>query len=186
MEPTARQKELYRKIAPILGVNPRVIAYGNEDNTESIYIMNCPDPTDNAVTFYCSIGLLDYPVDGRRYEILMAGYDEYEAVPNILSTCAFFLMLNGWKCTCGNVFETLVEMYFRGMEMKHILFVPPYLWEDKLLGFSVEGEPIDFTLALPISDEELEYKRTHGTEALLTVFEERSIDIFNLGRKSVL
>ncbi len=185
-EPTKKQKELYKKIAPILGVNPRVIEYGDDDNTNSIYIMNCPDPIDNKVMFYCSIGLLDYPTDDKRYEILMAGYDEYEAIPNILSTCTFFVMKNNWKCTYGNVFETLVEMYFKNTEMKHILFTTPYLWEDKFTDFNIEGEPVNFVLAVPISDKELEYKNKYGTDALETLFEKKSIDIFDIDRKSIV
>ena len=185
-EPTKQQKELYKKIATRLGADSKVIEYGDDSNTNSIYILNCPDPIDNKVMFYCSIGLFEYPIDDKRYEILMAGYSKYDTIPNILSTCAFFVIKNNWKCTYGNVFETLVEMYCKNTEMKHILFTSPFLWEDKLVDFNIEGKPIDFVLAIPISDKELEYKNKFGTDALETLFEKESIDIFDINRKSIV
>lgn len=116
----------------------------------------------------------------------MAGYSKYDTIPNILSTCAFFVIKNNWKCTYGNVFETLVEMYCKNTEMKHILFTSPFLWEDKLVDFNIEGKPIYFVLAIPISDKELEYKNEFGTDALETLFEKESIDIFDINRKSIV
>ena len=48
-EPTKQQKELYKKIAPILGADSKVIEYSDDSNTNSIYILNCPDPIDDKV-----------------------------------------------------------------------------------------------------------------------------------------
>lgn len=185
-EPTKEQKELFSKLTPILGVSSKAVRYFDEDETNSIFIIDCADPTDKEVTFYSTMGLINYPIKGNRYEILMAGFSRYKEVANILSSCAFFVMKNGWECTYANVFETLVEMYYEDKDMKHILFVSPYIWEDKLEGFKVGKEPIEFVLAVPISQKELEYKMKFGMDALEDLFEEKGVDICDIDRKSVV
>ncbi len=142
MAPTNRQKELFKKLAPILGIDTRVVGYGDDEGKNSIDILSCLDPTDAEVMFYSTIGLSEREIDGRRYEILMSGRCEFDFVPSILSTCAFFVIKDGWKCACGNTFDTLVQMYHPNKEMKHILFTEPYLWEDKLHGFTACGEAV--------------------------------------------
>lgn len=77
-------------------------------------------------------------------------------------------------------------MYHPNKEMKHVLFTEPYLWEDKLRGFTAGGEAVRFVLAVPIAQNELEYKAKFGLDALETLLEERETDIFDLGRKSVV
>ena len=69
--------------------------------------------------------------------------------------------------------------------MQHILFIPPFLWEDKLTTLSFNDKKIAWLLVIPISEKELEYAKKHGTDALENLFEEYQIDIFDLKRKSV-
>lgn len=186
MKPTERQKKIYKKIAPIIGINPKVIRYGDDTGEKSIFIMECPDPIDSNINFYSTIGLSDIEVNNKRYEILFTGYASETEIGNILSSCAFFIMKDGWGIKPGAVFETLVEMYKENLDMKHVLFTSPYLWEDKLEDFEVENDKINFLLGIPISDAELKFKAKEGLEALENLFEEEEINIFDINRKSVL
>ena len=144
MKPTERQKELYKKLAPIIGIEPRVIKYGDDTGDNAIFIMECPDPTDKEVVFYSTIGLSDYPVRNQKYELMITGYSSEDKFGNILSTSAFFCIKDNWKLSHGAVFEKLVEMYYKDSEMKHLYFTSPYIWEDKLEDFKVENENIYF------------------------------------------
>lgn len=186
MKPTERQKELYKKLAPIIGIEPRVIKYGDDTGNNAIFIMECPDPTDSEVIFYSTIGLSDYSVGDQKFELMITGYSSDDKVGNILSTSAFFCIKDNWKVNYGTVFEKLVEMYYKDSAMKHIYFTTPYLWEDKLEGFEVQNEEIFFLLAIPISDAELDYLNNNGKEQLETLFEEKEIDIFDIQRDSVI
>lgn len=47
--------------------------------------------------------------------------------------------------------------------MKHLYFTAPYLWEDKLEDFRVDDKVVNFLLAIPISDHELEFKNKNGS-----------------------
>ncbi len=185
-KPTEKQKELYKQLSPILGIDSKVVKYGDDNNDKSIFILECPDPTDENVMFYSTIGLMDFPTDNIKYEILFTGYATFECAGNILSSSAFFIMKDNWKASNGVVFETLVEMFLPNKDMKHMLFTSPFLWEDKLEGFEVQNEEILFLLAVPISDAELQYKNKNGLSALESIFEEKNVDIFDLDRVSVL
>lgn len=70
--------------------------------------------------------------------------------------------------------------------MKHIMFTPPFLWEDKLSRVEIDNRKIYPLLLVPISDKELEYKNKYGTDALEILFENEAIDIFDIKRKSVV
>jgi hypothetical protein len=186
-KPTEKQKELYKKLSPILGVDSKVVRYGDDSNDKSIFILECPDPTDEKVMFYSTIGLMDFPTDSIKYEILLTGYASFECAGNILSSTAFFVIKDNWKIGNGVVFETLVEMFLpNNKDMKHVLFTSPFLWEDKLEEFKVKNEEVLFLLAVPISDAELQYKNQNGLSALESIFEEKNVDIFDLDRVSVL
>lgn len=191
---TEIDKKYFRYVSQAIGVNSEVFAYYDENETHSIDILSCDDPTDSEVKFYSTIGLSGYPnpinikdgsVANIPVELLMAGYKEYEQIPNILSTASFFIIKNKWHCQPGTVFETIVSDYYR-CDMKHIMFTPPFLWEDKLSRVEIDNRKIYPLLLVPISDKELEYKSKYGTDALETLFENEAIDIFDIKRKSVV
>lgn len=193
-EVTEIDKKYFRYVSQAIGVKSEVFAYYDENETHSIDILSCDDPTDSGVKFYSTIGLSGYPnpinrMDGSApdipVELLMAGYKEYEQVPNILSTAAFFIIKNKWTCQPGTVFETIVSDYYR-CDMKHIMFTPPFLWEDKLSHVEIDNRNIYPLLLVPISDKEFDYKNKYGTDALETLFENEAIDIFDIKRKSVV
>ena len=186
MKPAERQKELYKKLSPIIGIQPKVIKYADDTGDNAIFIMECPDPNDNEVMFYSTIGLSDYSVGDKKYELMMTGYSSDDNVGNILSTSAFFCVKDNWTVNYGTVFENLVEMYYKDSVMRHIYFTNPFLWEDKLEGFEVQNEAIFFLLAIPISDAELDFLNYNGKEPLETIFEEKEIDIFDIHRDSVI
>jgi len=186
MKPTEKQKELYKKLSPMIGIEPRVIKYGDDNDKNYIFIMECPDPIDDKIKFYSTIGLSDYFLNERKYEILFTGYSNFEEIGNILSSCAFFIINENWKITHGTVFETLVSMYYKDIDMKHVYFTTPYIWEDKLEDFEIQGDKIFFLLGIPISDAELSFKNLNGIDALENLFQEHNIDIFDINRKSII
>lgn len=186
MKPTQYQINLFKKLSPILGVAPKVFSFGDETGKHHIRLLSCPDPTDEKVRFFSTLGLAELAPENHHTEILGACYSDFEYFENIISSIAFFIIKDKWKSAEGSVFETLVEMYYPNTEMKHIYFTSPFLWEDKLEEFSVEGISVRFLLAIPISDKELEFLTQHGKEAFEDLLEENNIDIFNLERKSVV
>jgi hypothetical protein len=186
-------KELAKYITTIAGINRSFQKYWDDKNENCIDIFTCDDPVDSKVKFYGIIGLSDYPniiemKNGNKnipVELLIAAYKEYDKIPNILSTCAFYLSKNKWTCQPGSVFMRMIDFYYK-KEMQHLLFVPPFLWDAKLEPLQLESKIVNWLLAIPISESELQYKNKNGFNSLQNLFEENEIDIFNLNRKSVI
>lgn len=80
----------------------------------------------------------------------------------------------------------IVDMYYEESEMKHIMFVSPFLWEDRMAPLHLETKTVHWLLGTPISDKELEYRMKNGASALEDMFQEKDIDIFDINRKSVI
>ena len=186
-------KELAKYITTIVGINWTVCSYGDDNNENSIDIFTCDDPIDLEVKFYGTIGLSDYPnvIEMNSgdlnipVELLMTGYKSYDKIPNILSTCAFYLLKDKWTCQSGSVFMRMVDFYYK-KEMQHIMFVEPFLWADKLVPLKLESKTVHWLLGVPVSEAELQYKIKNGLNALETLFEENEVDIFDLDRKSII
>ena len=186
-------KELAKYITTIVGINRKIERFWDDKNQNYLDIFNCDDPVDINIKFYGTIGLSDYQNiiemgDGNKnipVEFIMAGYKEYDEIPNILSTCGFYLLKDKWNCQPGSVFMSMVDFYYE-KEMRHIMFVPPFLWEEKLEPLKLENKTVYWLLAIPISEAELQYRNKNGFDALQELFEESGINIFDLDRKSII
>jgi len=169
-----------------LGVDAEVTAYADDFGRCSLDILHCTDAADANVSFYSTLGLMGCNIKSGCYEIVMGGYGRFPQIEAIVASCAFFVMRDRWDCSLGNVFESVISMYYPEAAMKHVMFYYPYLWHDKLASFRVLGTPVDIMLGIPISQSELEYKRRHGLSALEDVFDRAGINIFDINRKPVV
>ncbi len=70
--------------------------------------------------------------------------------------------------------------------MKHIMFVPPYIWEDALKVRSFKTKKVAWLMALPISETEFKFAEANGSEALDDLLVENRIDIYDLERPAVI
>ena len=76
-------------------------------------------------------------------------------------------------------------MYYPNSEMKHMLFVSPFLWED-LKTIDFPNKKVAWLLAVPISGNEYLFAQDKGTDSLEELFGKGKIDIFDLERESIL
>ncbi len=83
------------------------------------------------------------------------------------------------------IFPDAVAMYKLSKTMRHLFFVPPFLWEDDLKTVDLGKKKVSFLLATPISEAEYVFAEQNGSDALEEEFERENIDIFDLNRKSV-
>lgn len=173
------------------GGNPQVSKYWDENNINNIDILSTIDRPYEGITSYSTIGLSDYSIEYTvndiplRIEIVGATASVYNLFPNVLATCAFCIINSNYLVSHGEVFQDIIKMYYPNSEMKHVLFVSPFLWEGlKTLDFP--NKKVAWLLAVPISENEYAYAQENGTNSLEELFEAKEIDIFDLERKSIL
>ncbi|CAI8878801.1 suppressor of fused domain protein [Chryseobacterium sp. IT-36CA2] len=188
-------KKLFDYITNIVGINKMIERHHAEDKKNFIDIFTCDDPLYPRIKICGTIGVSDHPnkieMNDNSFkdipvELLISGNTEFTMLANILSTSAFYIINRGWKCQLGSVFMRVIELYFETSDMKHIMFISPFLWEDKLKPLKFETKIVHWLLGIPISDKELEYKIENGTSALEDIFQEKDIDIFDINRKSAI
>lgn len=70
--------------------------------------------------------------------------------------------------------------------MKHVMFVSPFLWNEKLAPLDFEDKYISWLQAIPISETEYHYAQRKGERELEALLEEAGVNILNLNRNSVI
>jgi hypothetical protein len=190
-EVSADNRSIYRLTAEAFGGEPKVFAYHDDGGGLRVDVVSCADQPTRGVTSYGTIGTSDFPLvrNGAefptRVELVGAGPSDCAWLPQALSTAAFFIMREKWFRCPGAVYETMFSMYDDTLEMKHFAFHNPFLWE-RLRTTQLVTKTVSWLLAVPISERESLYCREHGWEALSDLFEQAQIDIFDLGRASVV
>ncbi|AZA84947.1 hypothetical protein C1637_21955 [Chryseobacterium lactis] len=188
-------KSLAKYITSIVGINEKIDRHWDEATINFIDIFSCDDPIYPNIKIFGTIGVSDHSnriemkddnFQDIPIELLITGYKEFDLLPNILSTAGFYITKKRWDCQPGSVFMRIVDMYYEDSEMKHIMFVSPFLWEDKLEPLHLETKTVHWLLGTPISDKELEFRMKNGASALEDIFQEKDIDIFDINRKSVI
>lgn len=183
-------KIIAQKAFEALGGKPQVSRYYNKAGTYKIDILQCDDRPDEGVSSYATIGLSDFTIglsSGNkelRVELLGACDKGKVKFPNILAYLSFEIMTQG-KCGYGQIWENFISEYYPNIDMRHLYLMSPFLWEN-LQTLEFEDKKVAWLLLVPISDAEAQYADENGAEMLEEQLEKADIDIFNLGRKSVI
>lgn len=120
-----------------------------------------------------------------RVEFIGACAAQYEQFPNIMSSCAFNIINSQYSCNPGTVYPDVIKAYYDEIDMKHVMLVTPFLWGD-IPDIETDNKLINWLMLVPISEEEFQFLKDNGSDALEKLFEEKEIDICNLERKSIL
>jgi len=188
---SAANKQLARTVADRFGQRPRITRFRDEHETRWVDIAQATDSPVAGVTSYATLGLSDWPLmdDGQEYpvrvEFLGACAGSYNQFANVLSTAAFNVIKDDWFVYPGRIFPDVVAMYYPAFPMKHLLFVPPFLWEESFSTQEFPDKTVAWLFAVPISEDEMQYARIDGADALEELFEHKQIDVFDLERTSV-
>ncbi|WP_257350215.1 suppressor of fused domain protein [Pseudalkalibacillus decolorationis] len=192
MSISSENKIIAKSALQAFGGSPKVNKYWDDQHKSSIDILSASDRPYEGVSSYSTLNLSDYSIDllidekPLTIEIVGACYTEFNLFSNVLSTCAFNIINSNYSCAPGVIFRDVLKMYYPNTEMEHILFAPPFLWEESLKTIEFSNKCVTWLLAVPISEKEYHYAEEHGPENLEKLFEHEKIDIFNIERKSVL
>lgn len=184
--------ELKKKIANILlekvGGKPKIYNYYND--YYNIDVFTTINSKENFKTI-ATIGLSEYIIGKNlsnglslRVEFIACSDLRYIYFENILSDCAFNIISGEYYCDYGAIYPNIIDKYYPNENMKHIFLVSPFLWE--LKGRVIDGVHVEWLMAIPISEDEYQYARKNGVEALENLLEKYEADFLNLNRNSVL
>lgn len=186
------KKLIFQTLWKAIGLTPKVVAYYDNNRTSKIDMYIGVDRPDYGITTYSTIGLYESPIDlvtknGDEIcvEFIAICNSDIELFLNIIASCAFNIINDHYSCRPGTVYPDIVKEYYDGIEMEHIYFTVPFLWEE-LDNIVMENKVITWLLAMPISNNEFEFLKANGSDALEDLLEENSVDIFDINRKSIL
>lgn len=192
MEEIKYKKRIFQYLHKEIGFQPKVVKCYDESKTSEIDMYIGEDRPDIGLSTYATIGLSEYSIglqctDGRelRTEFISLCNSDVEFFPNIIATCAFNIIKDGYSCKPGAVYPNVIEEYYENLNMKHIYFTAPYLWEN-LGSVDMGDRMVAWLLPIPISDSEFEYLKKNGDEKFEELLEKNQVDIFDFYRKSVI
>jgi len=166
-------------------------AYWDDNRQSSIEILSCPGSPHAGVTSFSTLGLSDHPIpNGRkqlplRVELVGACGSQFDEFANILASAAFCIINSNWLCHPGAIFPGVVSKHRPDSPMKHLLFVPPFLWDPPLKKLKLADKTVAWLMAIPISDPEYQHAMDQGRDTLEAELEHQNIDFYNLDRPSI-
>ncbi len=185
-EVTTAARHLAKIAAAAFGGAPRVQRFYSDDESHSVDILICTGALGESFSTYSTLGVHEATnmLDENDVRVELAGVatsadTEY---PNMLATAASYVQENDWLAAPGVVFPNLVRKYGLSENLEHVLWVPPFPWDD-LHAVSVSQDlTVHWLLAVPISESERRFLLDEGYFALERLFEERGVEYYNLRR----
>ncbi|HSD82690.1 MAG TPA: suppressor of fused domain protein [Anaerolineae bacterium] len=185
-------KAIATRVREVFGGTAEVHRYwdeGNEFHVDILHSANSPWP---GVTSYSTLGLSNWPLfqDDKefkvRLELVGACTSNAPTLGNVLATCAFYIIKERWFCAPGVIFRDMLTINDVPCTTPHLLFVPPFLWDEKLnTTFQLANRLVTWLLAVPITEAEAVFGATEGSDKLENLLQEKDVAIFDLQRKSV-
>lgn len=191
MTVSSSDKLVARHVAAAFGGKPQVHKHYDDDHRNLVDVLSCVDRPEPGMTSYSTLKLSSYPLyqDGKVYpasvELVGSCSSLVERFGSVLASCAFKIITEKAFCAPGLIFENIGYQHV-GPQLPHVLFVPPFLWEDDLKTLRLEDRTVAWLLAVPISTAEMDFADREGAEKLEEIFERQEVDVFDTQRKSAL
>ena len=170
-----------------LGAATKVVRYGDDYGERDMFLVSGADFPDYGVTSYATVGLskIAQHVGEKQVhvEILGACASDIDGFDNVISSCVFDSVRNKTNIVHGSHVVDIISQYSLSNTMKHIVFVSPFLFPE-FEKIRIDEIDIYWLMAIPISDDELEFLVMHGVDALEDEFERAQIDIYDIQRAS--
>lgn len=130
--------------------------------------------------------VLDDQPMGFGVEICGALYAEETPFVEMLADIAHEVQTGGWIIALNTILPDVVEPYFPGTPMQHLLLVHPYHWDEDFGVFEQDGRKTVWLQILPISESEYRFALEEGVDVLEERLEAAEADVFDLRRQPVV
>ncbi len=130
--------------------------------------------------------VLDDEPMGFGVELCGALYADETPFVEMLADIAHEVQAGEWTIALGTILPDVMQPYFPGSQMQHLLLVHPFFWDEAFGLFEQEGRRTVWLQIIPISDSEYALAEAEGVEALEEKLEAAGADVFDLLRAPVV
>lgn len=189
-------KELYAQIKELFGgAKPIADRYGDDhEDPYWVDVMRTADSPQPGVTSYATLGMSRFDNGGLetedgtplRVELLGACQSEFTQLAPALNSCALNVAKSGYQVQPGVVHPNVLAIHANDIRLRHLLLVTPFLWGAEPSTRIFDDLVVEWLLAVPISDSEVEFARRYDSDRLQQVFATHQIDMFDINRPPVV
>ena len=104
----------------------------------------------------------------------------------MLADIAHEVQTGEWSIGLGTILPDVIQAYFPGSTMQHLLLVHPFFWDEDFGVLEQDGRKTVWLQIIPISGSEFELAEEEGLEALEEKLEASGADVFDLLRPPVV
>ena len=187
---TAENREISRVATATFGGAQDVHTWWDSGREHSVDILTCDGTPDEGLAIYATLNLSNHPLkdveNDLRVELVAACPSDVVAIPQMLSTCAFNVIINGAIMGPGVVLPGALSLHAPETTVPHILFTPPVFWAGALRTLVMANRTVAWLLALPITDAEFDYVKAKGYQALVDLIDQKRPNLFDIQRPSVV
>lgn len=130
--------------------------------------------------------VLDEEPMGFGVELCGALYAGETPFVEMLADIAHEVQAGEWSIALNTILPDVMQPYFPGSQMQHLLLVHPFFWDESFGLFEQDGRRTVWLQIIPISDSEYALAEAEGVEALEEKLEAAGADVFDLLRAPVV
>lgn len=193
MKISDENKEIAKHIACVFKIiSPPIRRFWDDNRQSDVFILQASDSPQEGVISYATVSLSDHIVvhHGKplstRVELVLVCGSAFSNMDKVLATLAFNIINSKSFCAPGVIFQNALKMYDLSAAMSDIYFTYPFIWDNDLRSIQLMERTVAWLLAIPIAQKETEFAEKYGSAELEKLFAEKSIDIYDLNRASVV
>ncbi|PKP80032.1 MAG: hypothetical protein CVT79_16855 [Alphaproteobacteria bacterium HGW-Alphaproteobacteria-18] len=187
----AEHRAIADYLAAAFGGEIKVMAQAYHDGLSVNVLVSSGAPEGKYLS--CStIGLsdrelvLDEEAMGFGVELCGALYADETPFVEMLADIAHEVQAGEWTIALGTILPDVIQPYFPGTQMQHLLLVHPFYWDEAFGLFEQDGRKTVWLQIIPISDSEFRLAEEEGVEVLEEKLEAAGADVFDLLRPPVV
>lgn len=194
LQPTESDRQVAFAIADGLGGrSPDAVArHRNVAGTAETDLLTFNETPIPGCTVYATLGLSAHPIGEEtgpgpqlRVELIGACRRSFGDFPAILATAAFDAA-GGRPLHPNRIFTEAVRAYRPDLEMRHLLFVYPFMWGERFSLLELPDRLVTWLQPVPIAERELVFAEANGVDELIATLQSEQADITDLARDSVI
>lgn len=190
---TPHRKAVAQHILKMFKGDPVIYAYHDETEKRSISVIITEDTIEKGIKSIGTIGLSETPLlDSKgnefptRVELCSAVPDTLGDWENVVVSAAFSIQQRRCPIRPGAVLENVVREFYPDLEMPHLYFSVPFLWNDEHFEELVFNTvKINWLQCFAIHESEMEFIVKEGFEAFEDRLVEKEVDIFDMARPPI-